>query len=489
MGIPCTPITTISKAVYNDNNMNVLTVMKADLLSRGCVSRETGLLLAQVGELPSWRNRTSRFGVSRRTKLTSLLTSVEAGMVGVMFDPETGLVWADGALDGDHQPPPQHDDRDLLHGLVAVLVKGGHTSKKSSLPLSKAGNLAFWQSWKAAHPSAKLGKVLASSAARDAGLITRGQRVWAQDDGAGPSTPGSSTRGTPSARALQEEAQAQGLPPPSLIQALQRPSTATTLRVVRAGDLEEHAPTLQALMDVRFLAVDVEGIGLSRTGPATWLVLCAMLHGAPVVIMVWIEATTVDEQVAAWVTSLLQTPDAGPTLLFWDVRNDADALTHQLGIRVEARRVLDVQLLNTLVTRARPVPNNRTVPYRLGMDRALEYVSEYSSIAHPFLLQLLGSKQEVKTVLAAWSTTHLGPGTPWSGVWGEVDLPQNAVDYAAFDVLAILFLFHELVAEGVVTRSQWNAIVRKSASDTDDFRTRDSPPRDGDTRLSSWKKW
>merc|ERR1711991_158043 len=376
MGIPCTPITTISMAVYNDNNMNVLTVMKADLLSRGCVSRETGLLLAQVGELPSWRNRTSRFGVSRRTKLTSLLTSVEAGMVGVMFDPETGLVWADGALDGDHQPPPQHDDRDLLHGLVAVLVKGGHTSKKSSLPLSKAGNLAFWQSWKAAHPSAKLGKVLASSAARDAGLI-----------------------------------------------------------------------------------------------------------------MVWIEATTVDEQVAAWVTSLLQTPDAGPTLLFWDVRNDADALAHQLGIRVEARRVLDVQLLNTLVTRARPVPKNRTVPYRLGMDRALEYVSEYSSIAHPFLLQLLGSKQEVKTALAAWSTTHLGPGTPWSGVWGEVDLPQNAVDYAAFDVLAILFLFHELVAEGVVTRSQWNAIVRKSASDTDDFRTRDSPPRDGDTRLSSWKKW
>merc|ERR1711916_289134 len=254
----------------------------------------------------------------------------------------------------------------------------------------------------------------------------------------------------------------------------------------RSGGARTHT---QDLMDIRFLAVDVEGIGLSRTGPATWLVLCAMLHGAPVVIMVWIEATTVDEQVAAWVTSLLQTPDAGPTLLFWDVRNDADALTHQLGIRVEARRVLDVQLLNTLVTRARPVPNNRTVPYRLVMDRALEYVSEYSSIAHPFLLQLLGSKQEVKTVLAAWSTTHRGPGTPWSGVWGEVDLPQNAVDYAAFDVLAILFLFHELVAEGVVTRSQWNAIVRKSASDTDDFRARDSPPRDGDTRLSSWKKW
>merc|ERR1711991_194672 len=114
MGIypaPCTPITTISMAVYNDNNMNVLTAIKAELLSRGCVSRETGLLLAQVGELPSWRNRTSRFGFSRRTKLTSLLTSVEAGMVGVMFDPETGLVWADGALDGDHQPPPQHDDR------------------------------------------------------------------------------------------------------------------------------------------------------------------------------------------------------------------------------------------------------------------------------------------------------------------------------------------------------------------------------------------
>merc|ERR1711991_849640 len=125
MGIPCTPITTISMAVYNDNNMNVLTAIKAELLSRGCVSRETGLLLAQVGELPSWRNRTSRFGFSRRTKLTSLLTSVEAGMVGVMFDPETGLVWADGALDGDHQPPPQHDDRDLLHGLVAVLVEGG----------------------------------------------------------------------------------------------------------------------------------------------------------------------------------------------------------------------------------------------------------------------------------------------------------------------------------------------------------------------------
>merc|ERR1711991_969541 len=143
---------------------------------------------------------------------------------------------------------------------------------------------------------------------------------------------GSSTRGTPAALALQEEAQAQGPPPPSLIQALQRPSTATTLRVVRESDLEEHAPTLQDLMDVRFLAVDVEGIGLSRTGPATWLVLCAMLHGAPVVIMVWIEATTVDEQVAAWVTSLLQTPDAGPTLLFWDVRNDADALAHQLGI-------------------------------------------------------------------------------------------------------------------------------------------------------------
>merc|ERR1712065_85738 len=411
----CTPITTISMAVYNDNNMNVLTVMKAELLSRGCVSRETGLLLAQVGELPSWRNRTSRFGFSRRTKLTSLLTSVEAGMVGVMFDPETGLVWADGALDGDHQPPPQHDDRDLLHGLVAVLVKGGHTSKKSSLPLSKAGNLAFWQSWKAAHPS-QAGKGVGlqrcprcrSHHSRPACVGTgRWRRTMGTGflhprDSFGPCSPrGSSGTGTP-------------------------------LRVVRAGDLEEHAPTLQALMDVRFLAVDVEGIGLSRTGPATWLVLCAMLHGAPVVIMGWIEATTVDEQVAAWVTSLLQTPDAGPTLLFWDVRNDADALTHQLGIRVEARRVLDVQLLNTLVTRARPVPNNRTVPYRLGMGRALEYVSEYSSIAHPFLLQLLGSKQEVKTVLAAWSTTHLGPGTPWSGVWGEVDLPQDAVDYAAF---------------------------------------------------------
>merc|ERR1711916_111009 len=179
-----------------------------------------------------------------------------------------------------------------------------------------------------------------------------------------------------------------------------------------------------------------------------------MLHGAPVVIMVWIEATTVDEQVAAWVTSLLQTPDAGPTLLFWDVRNDADALAHQLGIRVEARRVLGVQLLNTPGARVRL----RVLEYRSSVSPAPPGVQTRDQDRARYLV-------------------HDSPGA------------GDAVAYAAFDVLAILFLFHELVAEGVVTRSQWNAIVRKSASDTDDFRTRDSPPRDGDTRLSSWKKW
>ena len=63
------------------------------------------------------------------------------------------------------------------------------------------------------------------------------------------------------------------------------------------------------------------------------------------------------------------------------MRTDSDALAHQHGVDIASARVVDVQLLNTLVTRARPVPHNRPAPFRTGIDNALALVREHAAHA------------------------------------------------------------------------------------------------------------
>ena len=265
-------------------------------------------------------------------------------------------------------------------------------------------------------------------------------------------------------------------------------TTPDSIFVLRTdSDLDQDIVT--SLTTASVLAVDCEGLSLSRTGTVTWMVVALppTSNTSPLVVLLWIEPETADPAVVALAKSLVE-GQRDRMLLFWDVRKDADALLHQLGIRVSANQVIDVQLLHTAVARCRPAGSNHPSPRRVGLDVALSSAHNNSMDAavraSPLVLNLVTLKPDIKAQLGA-----LVAPSPWYTVWGWEDLPDIAIEYAAFDVTAILFLFRVLIGEDCLSNKAWRAVVSKSAKDTNDFRSRPSPCTDPDLNLPSIRKW
>ena len=250
-----------------------------------------------------------------------------------------------------------------------------------------------------------------------------------------------------------------GMSKSALRVALARPMPSTTI-IVDESDLDAHSLWVEeGIRGAGVVAVDVEGVGLSRSGPATWISF-GWVEGSEVkVALVWIDAQTGDPAVVDWVCQLVAETDGdeGPFWLFWDVRIDSDALHHQQGITLPAQRVLDVQLLNAMEYYKRTGNSHN---YRTGLDKGVSLVASGVGMG----------KEAVKAKLARVARNEFGRGATWFAVWGMRALPEDAILYAACDVIGILLVFACHARARHLQDSAWVKTLCKSASDVAVFR-------------------
>jgi hypothetical protein len=93
------------------------------------------------------------------------------------------------------------------------------------------------------------------------------------------------------------------------------------------------------------IALDLEGVALSRTGPISLIQLGAGGHVFLLDVLGVEKAAFSDGETASYTLSDVRALLESPTKrkLVWDVRRDSDALWHQCGVRLAG--VLDVQLM------------------------------------------------------------------------------------------------------------------------------------------------
>ena len=126
------------------------------------------------------------------------------------------------------------------------------------------------------------------------------------------------------------------LPPPSPVESAASARTGVAVRLVTTAAAAAAAAAHLGTHDT--LAVDCEGVALSRTGR-----LCLVQIASPT--RAYVFDTAVCPGALGPVTPLLQ--DAGVTKLMHDCRHDADALAHQAGVRLAGVR--DTQVAYSLL--------------------------------------------------------------------------------------------------------------------------------------------
>ncbi|KAF7313828.1 3'-5' exonuclease domain-containing protein [Mycena chlorophos] len=129
---------------------------------------------------------------------------------------------------------------------------------------------------------------------------------------------------------------------------------------------------IAAVAQTSSLAVDLEGIAMSRSGSICILQLKARESNLVwLVDIVALGAHAFTERVQGWITlkTLLESPLI--TKLFYDVRNDSDALYNIFGVSLG--NVYDLQLLELATRASNPAARHR-IPARfvVGLGLALE---------------------------------------------------------------------------------------------------------------------
>ena len=116
----------------------------------------------------------------------------------------------------------------------------------------------------------------------------------------------------------------------------------------------------------------------------------------------------------------------------------------------------------------------------MGLDKALRLALGARPDLHP------SPATATKTALKAHIEASF---TPWWSVWNlNADLPDVAILYAATDVATMLVLDALLREDDNLHPRHWAAIARKSAADTDVFRSSPTPVTGRHNALPGFKK-
>lgn len=188
-----------------------------------------------------------------------------------------------------------------------------------------------------------------------------------------------------------------------------------SLRVSLVDTVEQCRAATQQLLLQTELAMDVEGIGLCRTGPVALIQVCT-----PKGDVYLFDITTLghDAFSLGQLSPVLESERICKVI--YDGRADADALCHQFGVQL--RHAFDLQVQHALRY------SNTNDRYVKGLQRCLD---DSGVVPHFERAKI----ERIKDVGKRLFVPELGGR---SSVWMERPLPQALVDYAACDVKYLL---------------------------------------------------
>jgi exonuclease 3'-5' domain-containing protein 1 len=189
-------------------------------------------------------------------------------------------------------------------------------------------------------------------------------------------------------------------------------------------DGEELEKALQLIGQSHLIAVDCEGLNMSRAGE-----LCMVQVATADQVYLFDVISLGDKLFSKGLKRILERTI--PTKVFYDCRKDSDILYHQFGVKLKG--VLDAALTEVYFR----WNNNMGVPRFLkGYKRSVE---TYLMITDPRFYQLKDQICNQMTVEG-------------SSLWKERPLSKDALEYAAYDV-KYLRLLHTVLTERMSKRN------------------------------------
>ena len=212
--------------------------------------------------------------------------------------------------------------------------------------------------------------------------------------------------------------------------------------VIDASNAEsELEPCVEALKQAEYIAVDCEGVRMSRTGPVTVL-QCATRDRLYLIDVQSLGEMCFGDRGAGGVRDVLESKDV-PIKLMFDCRMDSDALFHQFDVRLE--NVMDAQVLD--------------VATRRSLGKMIDRVSGIATCTGTYLTSVETAvaadlKVRVKKLYAAEEST----------LWAERPMMDDVRRYAALDVWLLIKLYEKMMFDLRDDTDDWVARAFKESA-------------------------
>jgi len=189
------------------------------------------------------------------------------------------------------------------------------------------------------------------------------------------------------------------------------------------------------------VAVDCEGVRMSRTGPVT-VVQCATRDAIYLIDVQSLGGRAFGDRNAGGLRDVLESSEA-PLKLMFDCRMDSDALFHQFDVRLE--NVMDVQVLDVAARRALGKMIDRVAG--IVKCAGTHLTSAETAVADDL-------KVRVKKLYAVEEST----------LWADRPLTDDVRRYAALDVYLLLKLYEKIMFDLKEDKDDWVARTLKESS-------------------------
>jgi exonuclease 3'-5' domain-containing protein 1 len=189
------------------------------------------------------------------------------------------------------------------------------------------------------------------------------------------------------------------------------------------------------------VAVDCEGVRMSRTGPVT-VVQCATRDAIYLIDVQSLGGRAFGDRNAGGLRDVLESSEA-PMKLMFDCRMDSDALFHQFDVRLE--NVMDVQVLDVAARRALGKMIDRVAG--IVKCAGTHLTSAETAVADDL-------KVRVKKLYAVEEST----------LWADRPLTDDVRRYAALDVYLLLKLHEKIMFDLREDKDDWVARTLKESS-------------------------
>jgi len=208
-----------------------------------------------------------------------------------------------------------------------------------------------------------------------------------------------------------------------------------------ASDVTAIQKCAEALRKADVIAVDCEGVLMSRTGPVT-LLQCATREAVYLIDVQALGARAFDERGAGGILDVLESREA-PLKLMFDCRMDSDALFHQFGVCLE--NVADVQLLDLASRRSLGIMVDRVAGIAKCTDK---HLTEAETAVAADL------KARVKKMYAVEE----------SKLWAERPMSEDMRRYACLDVWLLIKLYEKIKFDLRDDKDDWIARAMKESA-------------------------